>query len=88
MRKAAILLYALTISVGAFAQQAKEDFKKDRLMSASNYWPTPVRKRHRRLRRKATSRFTSATMAGMGRAISSARKTTTPLTSLWLRPTV
>ena len=41
MRKAAILLYALTISVGAFAQQAKEDFKKDRLMSASNYWAYP-----------------------------------------------
>jgi len=28
MRKSTILFYALTLSVGAFAQQAKEDFKK------------------------------------------------------------
>ena len=41
MRKATILFYALTLSVGAFAQQAKEDFKKDRLMSAGNYWAYP-----------------------------------------------
>ena len=41
MRKASIVFCALTLSVGAFAQQAKDDFKKDRLMSAGNYWAYP-----------------------------------------------
>ncbi len=45
MRKTILLWCALAFSVASFGQQAKQDFKKNRLVSAGNYWayPGPLR---------------------------------------------